>query len=125
MGIDYQVTASVSSSKGSSPLTGSSLESGTVETNIDQVIPASQTDLLIATSFTTAALQAIMILADQNMTLETNSPSSPSNTISLKAGIPFIWLRSPGYFSNPFTVNVTAWYITNTAAGRLRAKILA
>jgi hypothetical protein len=122
--IAYRISQGVSSDAGGSPLTASYNEAGTTEIIVDQVIAASQTDLLVAMVFTTASLQAIEILADSNMTLETNSGGAPANTISLKAGIPFLWSKSPGYFANPFTVDVTAWYITNTASGRLRAKIL-
>jgi hypothetical protein len=75
-------------------------------------------------TFAVASAKAIIIKADSNMTLETNSPSAPSNTISLKAGIAYKWGISEGYAPLLFTVNVTAWYITNTAAGRLVARIL-
>jgi hypothetical protein len=58
------------------------------------------------------------------MTIKTNSPTSPGNTINLVAGVPLIWDASAGYYPNPFTTNVTGFYVTCTAAALLQGSIL-
>ncbi len=58
------------------------------------------------------------------ITITATTPGLPSNTIVLAPGIPLVWDVSAGYFSNPFTVDVTAWYVSSTFASRLQAKIL-
>jgi hypothetical protein len=103
---------------------GSSQEAGVTQTQIDTVIPASTTNQLVSIAWTVADTQAVMILATSNCTLKTNSTGSPDDTINLKAGIPLVWRASASYFSNPFTVDVTAWYITTTAAARVQAAVL-
>jgi hypothetical protein len=57
-------------------------------------------------------------------TVKTNSTSAPGNTLNLKAGRDHSWERSPGYYPNPFTADVTVLYITTVAAGRIRGRFL-
>lgn len=85
------------------------------EDNRSVSVPAATTDKLIDFAMTIARLKMIYILADQDMTLETNSGSSPGNTITLKANIPFWWSSTSGE-SNPFTSNITALYATHAGA---------
>lgn len=120
--VSYQ--AGATTERGTS-LSGGATESGSAVKDLNQAFAAGATDEAIADfSFTTAGLQLIVLLADSDCTIETNSGSSPANTISLKAGRPLCWHKSDGYFACPFTANVTAGYLTSTAAVRLRAKIL-
>lgn len=105
-------------------LSGSHTEVGNTEIVLDVYQAASSTDTLVACAFTAANVQGFEIVASVDMTLETNSSSSPANTFSLKAGRPFTWSKSAAYYTNPFTSNVTAFYLTNTSAGTFKARIL-
>jgi hypothetical protein len=53
----------------------------------------------------------------------TATPGLPQEVLTLTAGIPFTWDVS-GPHACPFAGAVTAWYVTQTAAGRLQARIL-
>lgn len=123
MSIDHTITIKTASSESSS-ISSSYTETGTTEISIDQSFSASTTDSLVSLSFTTSNIQSIELVSTQAMTIQTNSGSTPDNTITLVANVPFQWSRTPGYFSNPFTANVTAFYITCTAAARLTGRIL-
>ena len=105
-------------------VSGSSNEIGTTGLNINQDYPASTIDSALSVAFNYANLQSIVLVSSVDMTIETNSGSSPANTIPLKANRPFVWRKSDGYFANPFTSNVTGFYITCTAAGTLKGRIL-
>ena len=49
------------------------------------------------------------------ITLETNATdASGGNTVSLAAGVPLLWCTGAP-FSNPFTADVTAVYLTNAS----------
>lgn len=48
----------------------------------------------------------------------------PSQSFSLKAGVPFVWGTSPGYFGNPITADVAKLNFTCVTAARLRGQIL-
>ncbi|SIO60141.1 hypothetical protein SAMN05444166_6282 [Singulisphaera sp. GP187] len=49
---------------------------------------------------------------------------APSNTVNLIAGNPLVWGRSPGYFANPFTADVSSISVSCTTSCRLQGKIL-
>lgn len=87
---------------------------------IDISLSANQTDKQIDMELTTAGLGAIIIVVSQDMTLETNSSSTPADTFALKANRPFVWVKNTG-LPNPFTANVTTAYLTNTTAGTFKA----
>lgn len=123
MSITDTYSISVASSD-SSRASGSSSETGTTRHTVDVNYPASSTNTLLSIAWTVANTQSLFLLSSSDATIKTNSSGSPANTISLKAGIPLIWRASAGYYSNPFTTDVTAWYITCTASTRLQAIIL-
>jgi hypothetical protein len=122
--ITHKLTFSVSSDSGGTPLSGVQSEVGATEINQDVNYGASLTDQLLTVAFTVANVQSIFLLSDKGLKIETNSGSSPTDTINLKPGSPLAWSISEGYFPNPFTANVTAFYITTTVAARLQVKIL-
>lgn len=124
MSITHTHSFTLSSSNGTgTPINGSVTEIGTTEFAVDNTFPAG-TDVLLACTLTVANIQSIEMLSDKNLTIETNSGSSPANTINLIAGVPFPWSKSAAYFPNPFGTNITALYITNAVPARLKIKIL-
>lgn len=123
MSITHQIVISLTSNSRAS-VTGTGNTVGGNEIAIDVTIPASQTNLLFAISFLVAGLQSFLLVASTNLTIKTNSSTTPGNTINLTAGIPLCWYAGCG-FANPFTVDVTAWYLTNsTSATNLQGRIL-
>lgn len=107
-------------------LSGQQTETGGTELVIDQTVAASQTNSLVACAFDKDTLQSVIVVADKDVLLETNSGGSPATSINLKAGVPLMWSASAGYFTNPFTAaDVTAFYLTTgTSATRFQARIL-
>jgi hypothetical protein len=123
LGIFDTITVRYVGSDGST-VTGNSTENGTTRLAIDSSFPASTTNQSVSIAWVVANTQALVMLSTKDMTVKTNSSGSPANTISLKAGIPLIWRASPGYYSNPFTVDVTSFFVTTTAANRLQVAVL-
>lgn len=125
---NYSVSSTTSAAgptqPGATSLSGTQTEIGNLEVNVNQQIPANSSGLQVSAAFTAANVQSIFMVCNQNITIQTNSTSAPGNTIALKAGIPLLWSVSAGYFSNPFTANVTSFYVTNTTACKLQIKIL-
>jgi len=93
------------------------------EQNISEAIADSTTDALIA-GFTCdySQLKMIMIFSDQTITLETNSPSAADQTITITAGVPFVWIYESG-ITNPITTDVTALYATNASGSTANLEI--
>ena len=124
MSTTHKLTYAVSSDSGGTPLSGTQSAVGVTEITFDQQYGASLTDQLLTVAFTAASVQSIFLLSDKGLKIETNSGTSPVNTINLMPGDPFVWDVSTGYYPIPFTANVTAFYITTTVAARLQGKIL-
>ena len=123
MSITHKLSYSISSDNSPS-LSGVESEVGATEITLDVTYAASLTNQLQAMAFTVANVQSLFLVSDKGLVIKTNSGGSPANTITLKPGIPLPWGASAGYFANPFTVDVTAFYITTTVSSRLQLKIL-
>ena len=101
--------------------------SGDAQESKDVSIPDSETDYLVNFALDVSQIQAIFILSDQDITLETNDGGSPVDTISLLAGKPYIWKKTDSYDTCKLTTDITALYITNTgnsAAARLQIEVV-
>lgn len=59
-------------------------------------------------------LLAISFSSSTAATVKVNSSGSPDVTITLAAGVPYIWTSTCG-FASPFTNPITSLYVTNAA----------
>lgn len=85
------------------------------ERNFDQSVPIA-TNTLYNVSLIQAKLKSVCMKSDQAVTIKTNSPGSPQETINLVAGQAYIWtLQTDGAGKIPFAGDVTAMYITNAS----------
>lgn len=107
------------------PIVASQAKSAGQRVTFDENVPNPSTDLLFAVAFDVTKVESIYLLSDQNLTIKTNSSGAPANTINLLANAPYVWQRGT-YLANLFTVNVTAFYLTQSSGStaRLRGRIL-
>ena len=82
---------------------------GEQEINLDFLLPAGTTNQQRPLAFKIALLQSIFISSDQNITIKTNSTSTPSDTKNITGGDPYL---ATGV-SAPFSADVTTAYFTN------------
>lgn len=106
-------TQSRNFSSGSATDTSSKSYTGSLEINIDETIAAG-TDTLIPVGIDVSALQSLYMKSDVACTVEVNSGSSPTKTISLAADEPYCWPMG-GNTSPLGASDVTGLYITNAA----------
>jgi len=78
-------------------------------------VPTPSTDLLVNIAIDVDQIKSLYIVADQNLTLETNNSAAPDNTIALKANKPFIYWTTSYYYVSVLTVDVTKIYVTNAS----------
>lgn len=107
---------------GQNSLSGTSQQTSEQTHNTDVTVAANTTDFGVDIAFNYADLKSFFMLSSTDLTLETNSGSSPGNTLTLKAGVPYVW-QYGGYGSNPFSVNVTRFFLTNGTAGAATVQI--
>jgi len=86
---------------------------GPIEAEVD--VPGSTTDQEVTIQIDVDKVEFLMILSDQDVTLETNNASTPDDTINLKANRPYLWWKNH-YDSFLLTVDVTKVYLTNAGA---------
>lgn len=87
------------------------------ETLLSVQIPAASTNYFINIgNVLFGKLNDLLVYCDQNATIKTNSSGSPTDTITVKAGVPKFWTAQSGD-TNPLTGNITTGiYVTTTAA---------
>ncbi len=95
------------------------------EMNLDESF-TNATDALTAFVLDVSQLKMFAIWSTGgNMTVETNSSSSPINTFTLVDGVPQIWsISQTPALTNPITADITAIYVTNTGTAVLSIRSL-
>lgn len=120
---------SLQHSTGGNILSSSFSISSGQEIDISESVPDASADLAIAFAATLNKIQYLQMVSDQAITIEVNSSSAPSKTISLAAGLPLTWYSGVGKAVTDFlgASNVTGLFATNAsgedATFRLRALI--
>jgi len=91
----------------------------------DETISADAADALVAATLDVSQIKALWMMADGDITLETNDGDAPDDTIAMKADEPIEWSADADH-ACPFTSDVTAFYFTeeNSADVVFKAKIL-
>lgn len=64
---------------------------GGSEQNLDEAVAAGSNPLSIAFPLDVSALKLLYIVADQDLVVKTNDNTTPNNTFTLVAGVPFVW----------------------------------
>lgn len=95
---------------------------GSGEASIDESVPDSSTDLQINVAIDFSALQALYLVSDQDVTVETNNGTTPDDTINLLANKPLVW-HAGSYHANPLTVDVTAIFVTNSSGAAAQIQL--
>ena len=117
--------STISLLQGGVTLSQSVTSSGSSESNIDEAIADSSTDLEITLTLDQSEMVSIYIESDQNITIETNSGSAPTDTLTLVANEPIIWTTNAVH-SNPITADITAnIFVTNASGSTANLKIRA
>ena len=92
---------------------------------VDESIPDSSTDLEVLFELDVSTVQSIFITSDSAVTLETNSGSTPDDTIVLVANQPVLWYVGSSLV-NPLTVDITTnIFVTNASGSAARLQIIA
>jgi hypothetical protein len=119
----FTVSTSCGYQRDASALTGSTTISAELEVAIDVAIPLA-TDTLVAFTLDYSQCKCLMMLASQDMTVETNANNAAGGqTISLKANVPLFWQENSG-ITCPITTDITALYVTAATAGTLKIRAL-
>ena len=81
------------------------------QVTLSKVVPGNTTDGRFNVTVDVSETKVMAIETSKDCTVETNSASSPSDTLALKANIPLIWVVGDAAAAF-LTVDVTALYVT-------------
>lgn len=98
-----------------SGLTRSKSYTGSSETDLSESISVG-TDTPLVVAIDVSAVKSFYVVSDRQVTLETNNASAPTNTLTLKAGVPYLW-NTDSYDTFKLTGDVTIIYVTNASGG--------
>jgi hypothetical protein len=118
----FSHTQSRNFSSGSSTLTDSKTYSGTAELNISETLPIG-TNTALTAPVDISTLVSLYMKCDTDCTIKVNSTGSPTKTIALVAGEPYVW--PCGGLTAPLGASdTTVFYVTNAAECNLDIRIL-
>lgn len=83
-------------------------------TSLSESIPDSSTDLQVAFDLDVSTVKSFYMASDQDVTVETNSGSTPDDTINLVANVPYIW-HDQSYHNFLLGTDVTDLFVTNSS----------
>src|SRR4051794_1578130 len=89
---------SFSHTGGSVPLADAVTVTGTVAVDAAVSLSANTTNQLLAMGYLTANIKGVYIKSDVALTIKVDSTGAPEQTISIAAGVPYVW-----YTGNPST----------------------
>lgn len=90
--------------------------------SFDETIANGGSNVQINVSIDVSEIASVFIVSDQNVTLETNSGSSPAETINLLADKPYIWYTG-SYYTNLLATDITALFITNSSGSSATVRL--
>src|SRR5215471_13687905 len=83
------------------------------EVNLDEVVPAGSLNKEYDIKVTVAQIQCMVMMSSQNVTVKTNSTTTPGDTINLIANKQLVWTRD--HVEAKFlSVDVTKMYVTDS-----------
>jgi hypothetical protein len=114
MSTQFRITQSLTGgtatvSGGSRTFTGSGVLA------VDETIANGASNVQVAFAVTLTLIKAIAIKASRAVTIKTNDSTTPDDTITLAAGQALFWGNDEDTGRLPFTVDVTALYVSNAS----------
>lgn len=91
------------------------------ELSLDAAVETGVTNQLAAFTVDIAKTKMLLLSSNSDVTIKTNSTSSPGDTIVLLAGVPLLWFTGC-HHAFPLTAAVTALYITNASGQQAQVK---
>ncbi len=102
---------------------GTATETADAEIAVDVSLSAESADVEIDVAFVRSKCKSILLYADKAVTIDTNSTSSPGDTIELQADKPWVW-QNGGYVAQPLQADVTKLYASAALATTLKVRVL-
>lgn len=116
--MSFNHTVTISYQAGHEASVGASLDlTGESEVNLSGVsVPVASPDTEVICGLRYSGLKSLFILSTHDLSVETNDGTTPDDTITLNANVPYLWLDATDD-ANPLTADVTSLFLTATGTG--------
>lgn len=96
--------------------------------SLDESIPDSSTNLEVAFTLDVSQAKCFLLSSNKALTVKTNDGSSPANTFTLEANVPFIWPKVSGATfadtaSGAVSTDITKLLVTNASGAAATLKL--
>lgn len=91
---------------------------------LTEAVADSATDLEVTFTLDVSACKVFYLVSDQAVTVETNNGGVPIDTITLVAGVPYLW-TTDSYDAFLLGTDVTALFITNSSGSTANIELRA
>jgi hypothetical protein len=118
----FTQTIGYTSTLGGVTLTESKGYAASSSTSLEETVNNGQTDQEVVVAIDVSAVKAFYIVSDYAVTLETNSGSTPADTISLVADVPYVW-TTDSYDTFQLGTDVTSFFFTNASGSNATIKM--
>lgn len=95
---------------------------GTAELKVSEPVADSETDKEIQCAIDVSAIQALLIVSTQTVTLEINDGAGGGGTLALVADEPVVW-HVGSVYTNLLAVDVTSIFITNSSGSTAQVSV--
>jgi len=82
--------------------------------SLSENVATGETNKELGFTLDVSACVFFYLVSSQDVVFETNSGGSPTNTLTLKAGVPYFW-HTNSYDTFKITADITAVFITNSS----------
>ena len=125
MSFTHTIKQEWSNGNGGRTITASVSTTGSAQQSLQESIADSSTDLEVGFTLDVSAVKSIYIKSDYAITIETNDGSTPDNTLSLAAGVPYVWHEN-AEDAFVFDTDITSIFVTNASgsAATLQIEVL-
>jgi len=95
------------------------------QVRLDPVIAAAAANAPVDVAFPYARIKSVKLenVSSAQMTVKTNDADTPAQTFTIAANDMIEW-KDGDPFTNPFTADVTRFYVTSVPGGTLRIRVL-
>lgn len=119
----FTAVVNQSLSSGGQTVAGSVRRTANASQSFATPIADSVTDQLLEITLNVSEIKAIIIVSDQDVTLETNAvDATGGNTLALLANEPYVWYDT-SLFTNLLTLDITKIYLTNASGSAATVEI--
>lgn len=92
------------------------------QVTIEETIANGGTNVEVTVAVDATNMKSFALVSDQDVTVKTNSSSTPDDTFTLKANKPIVWTENMP--NNPLSADITSIFVTNSSGASATVRLV-